>query len=1036
MISSRLVLAGMALLLASCATGTIAQLKSAKVDLKEEKIEGGLDKAIQNYQIYLEQTPESGRTPESIRRLADLKVKKELETLDKSAGGKKDALPARGMVDSPAAAGTTKQPAQAKDDVRSEEPRKPGDGAREEIADFEKRTTAGKEIKSAHVIKAIPGRPGTDLQSAGTQEAIALYKKLLNDYPNYEFNDQVLYQLARTYEEQGNVEEAMKMMNRMAKDYPHSRYIEEVQFRRGEYHYARKNFSDAKAAYKALVDIGAGSPYYELALYKLGWTCYKQDQYEEGLNQFVRLLDHKIAAGNDLEHPKDSFDEKRIEDIFRVMSLSFSNLGGADAITGYFGKHGKRTYETNAYKNLGDHYLDKRRYGDAAATFKTFVKNNPYHKMTPYFDIWAIDSYRRGGFSKLVIESNKEFIANYGLKSAYWSQSGNMASSEVTGQIKTSLKELANFYHAHYQDKLFVKDKDENFKEAVKWYREFLGSFPKDASAPIVHFQLADLLLENKLYDQAAIEYEHVAYDYPAHEKSGAAGYAAIFALRGNLAFVAKDQEENAKRVIIRNSLKFSEAFPKHEKAALVMSAAIDDIYGMKQYSIAAATARKLLSRYSTEQPIRRAAWLIFAHSSFELGNFKDAEEGYLTALGLTAENDVSRAGLIENLAASFYRQGEQANKLGDYRKAATYFLLVGTYAPTAKIRPTADFDGATALIRIKAWDEAANVMRSFQANYPGHVLQLELAKKLASAYKEAGELLLAAAEYERIGVETKDAEVRRAALELAGDLYYQAKEMDKAYPVFLRYLREFPKPLEYALEIHKRIAMYLKTRDDMEYLNELKKIVEADVRAGPERTSRTRYLGATAALELADLTIKQFAEVKLVKPVEKNLLKKKAAMMAAKEQLDKLFEYEMDEATSAATYYLAEMYSNFSRILLESERPYDLNPQEKEQYELSIEEQAYPFEEKAIQVHQKNLELMSRGIYNSWIEKSMEKLAKMVPARYAKFEESSGFINAIDTVSYAALIEPISVISDKPPVVAPPAGGIAPNRVVSPAQK
>ena len=128
MISSRLVLAGMALLLASCATGTIAQLKSAKVDLKEEKIEGGLDKAIQNYQIYLEQTPESGRTPESIRRLADLKIKKEFETLDK--GGKKDAPPAHGTVDGQAAAAAAKQPVQAKDDVRREKPLKPGDGAR------------------------------------------------------------------------------------------------------------------------------------------------------------------------------------------------------------------------------------------------------------------------------------------------------------------------------------------------------------------------------------------------------------------------------------------------------------------------------------------------------------------------------------------------------------------------------------------------------------------------------------------------------------------------------------------------------------------------------------------------------------------------------------------------------------------------------------------------------------------------------------------------------------------------------------------
>ena len=131
--------------------------------------------------------------------------------------------------------------------------------------------------------------------------------------------------------------------------YPHSRYIEEVQFRRAEYFYARKNFPEAKSAYKALVDNGAGSSYYELALYKLGWTCYKQDQYEEDASicQAARSQDRRRQRP---DHPKDSFDEKRIEDIFRVMSLSFSNLGGADAI-GLL-KHGS-AHETNAYKNLG-----------------------------------------------------------------------------------------------------------------------------------------------------------------------------------------------------------------------------------------------------------------------------------------------------------------------------------------------------------------------------------------------------------------------------------------------------------------------------------------------------------------------------------------------------------------------------------------------------------------------------------------------------------------------------------------------------------
>jgi cellulose synthase operon protein C len=1008
MSSSRIILLGINLLLASCASGTIAQLKDAKVDLKDEKVEGGLDKAIQSYQLYVDKLPESKMTPESILRLADLKIKKEFDFLEYGVdAGKIKSI-------------------------------KPGDNAKEEFNDFEQRTTAGGETKSDKAIKPTPGGTGAGPQSAGTREAIALYKKLLNDYPNYELNDQALYKLARINEELGNVEEAMNMMDRLVKGYPHSRYTDEVQFRRGEYNYARKKFLDARDAYMAIIDIGAKSSYYEFALYKLGWTYYKQEQYEGALHQFVALLDHKVAIGYDLEHPKDSFDDKRIEDTYRVMSLSFSYLGGADAVAGYFKKYGKRTFEPSVYKNLGDYYLEKLRYSDAASTFKAFAKNNQFHSKSPSFEIWGIDSYKKGGFPKLVIEANKEFVTNYGLKSAYWTHFDVAAFNEVTGQVKTRLKELINFYHAQYQDNRLAKNKDENFQEAVKWYREFLNSFPKEEGAVAMHYRLAELLLENKLYRQAAVEFEHIAYDYPVHEKSADAGYASIYALRKSLANAAPDEAAHIKSDIIRNSLKFAEAFPRQsEKVTLVMSSALDDIYAMKMYGLAAATARKVIARYSASGPGRRAAWLIFAHSSSELGIYKDAEEGYQAVLGLTPENDPSRADLIENLAASLYKQGEQANKLGDYKTAATYFLLVGTDAPTAKIRLVADFDGITALIQSKNLPAAADGLRLFRANYPGSPQILELSKKLALAYKAAGDLSLAANEYDRLSIETPDVVFQRASMELAADLYFQAKEMDKAYPIYRRYVSLFPKPLEYKLEMRDKIATHLKTGSDMNlYLTELKQIMDEDAGGGSERTDRTRYLGAKAGLALAELTIKQFVAIKLENPYAESLLKKQNAMKVAKERLEQLLDYETDIVTSAATYYLAEMYYDFNRSLMKSERPYGLKGKEKEQYDLSIEEQAYLFEEKTIQVHQKNLELMTRGIFNSWIEKSIEKLAKLVPARYAKYEESSGYIKVLDNVSYEALVNPKQAASASSSVTIPATAGLMPARELTSAQK
>jgi hypothetical protein len=245
-----------------------------------------------------------------------------------------------------------------------------------------------------------------------------------------------------------------------------------------------------------------------------------------------------------------------------------------------------------------------------------------------------------------------------------------------------------------------------------------------------------------------------------------------------------------------------------------------------------------------------------------------------------------------------------------------------------------------------------------------------------------------------------------------------------------------FPKPLEPALETRNKIANVLKLRNETSaYFEELKQIVTADARAGSERTDRTRYLAASASLVLTEPLFSQFAEIKLAKPFNKNLLKKKAALKSAKDGFEKLLSYEVGEVTSAATFYIAELYFNFNRSLVESERPTDLNPLEKEQYELAIEEQAYPFEEKAIQIHEKNLEYLTLGIFSSWIEKSFEKLAKLIPARYAKYEESSGYISSIDKVDYAVLTDPVPTLLkvEAPAAVVPVQQVVEPEPVAAP---
>jgi hypothetical protein len=140
---------------------------------------------------------------------------------------------------------------------------------------------------------------------------------------------------------------------------------------------------------------------------------------------------------------------------------------------------------------------------------------------------------------------------------------------------------------------------------------------------------------------------------------------------------------------------------------------------------------------------------------------------------------------------------------------------------------------------------------------------------------------------------------------------------------------------------------------------------------------------------------------VKLRQPFEASLQQKQQRMDATMDAMNHLVEYQVADVTAAATYYMAEIYFNFSRSLLDSERPTGLKSAELEAFEMQLDEAAFPFEEKAIKVHEKNMELLRAGVFNAWTEKSLDKLAKLMPGRYAKPEMSSGLPGAIGTYEY-----------------------------------
>ncbi len=106
--------------------------------------------------------------------------------------------------------------------------------------------------------------------------------------------------------------------------------------------------------------------------------------------------------------------------------------------------------------------------------------------------------------------------------------------------------------------------------------------------------------------------------------------------------------------------------------------------------------------------------------------------------------------------------------------------------------------------------------------------------------------------------------------------------------------------------------------------------------------------------------------------------------------------DYGVAEVSTAATFQTAELYRDFGKALMTSQRPKGLKKDELEQYNVMLEEQAFPFEEKAIEVHEINAKRTAKGIYDTSVRASITALGQLRPARYNKVERAGRTVDAI----------------------------------------
>jgi tetratricopeptide (TPR) repeat protein len=840
--------------------------------------------------------------------------------------------------------------------------------------------------------------------------AIESYNEVISKYPGDSDNEESMYQLAKAYDLDGRDRQALVTLDKFIEQYPGSVHIGEAYFRKGDIHFGSGQYEEAVSAYQSVISLGQESAFLNNSYYLLGWSRYKLGDYDGGLASFSEVLDRLIPENGRIEE-LDKVDRSLVDDTLHIMSLSLAYGGGSEKINNFYADRPQsRKYTWLLYAGLGKHFLEKERYEDSASSYRAFVVQHPTSDRAPEMHSEMIRAYVDGEFSSQVLPEKERYVQNYGIHSEFWRTKEDSVRTKVIPNLKLYIDELARHYHATGQDlKKQLEDADtdseklvslarretDSFNKAAGYYQQFMDTFPDDPKVREMTYMRAEALFDGGDYVAAIDDYEKTAYVYSDAKYGADAGYSAIIAYHKHAEDLQKIHGEDSPQLgewrtrTVDSQLNFVNAYRNDKRSGAVLAKASEDLFALKRYEKALEVATSVVSRDGAiDSELNRTAYGVIAHSQYELGNYAEAESGYQSQLKYIAPDDKEYNVVLERVAATAYKQADVALQANETDQAIKHFLRIKTIAPMSDARVAAQYDAATQMITLKQWQPALAELNELRSKFPDHEICRDITQKIAYVYEQDGQWKQAAEEYMSVYRNDPDEDARRDALFIAAGLYEKAGEDAMAIEQFKHWAHAYEEPFDNRMEARYHLARLYKKNEDIDrQLYWLRRVIDGDKKADRSRTDRSRWLAAWANAEYGDYWSWEFNRVKLRMPLDKWMPKKSEKLKNALERYEASAGYGIFEFSSRSAYSIGELYAGFARELMESPRPKGLSSVELQQYELLLEEQAIPFEELAMEIHEGNIRQSWDGNFNAWVDKSFAAMAKLSPARYGKQE-------------------------------------------------
>ena len=845
-------------------------------------------------------------------------------------------------------------------------------------------------IDALNRLSNIRDRSGEDIGFSPAEEervyseAISSYESILARGSYGGRLDELLYQMAKAHALTGQQDASIQRLKQLVGLYPDSPLVPEARFRLAESAFAAGQYAEAESGYRQLIESGDSEEFSTKARYMLGWSQFKQgpSAWNRAAGTFVEVLDEFLPQEQSLASVSESSVDT-IDDTFRVLALMAARKGGPDTLIAWLDKAQPRPWEHLLFDRLADYYAIQGETRASVAANRAFIESSPNHHSVPAFRLQVVDVWQGAGDAERVRTARARFVHSYSLDSAFAGLNGSQQD-----KWRSFSRRLADYHYdlgARSAEQGQVANSESASAQAATYYE---GLAPRVAQSGEVLRLAGDARLQAGHFPKALANFRKAAYEAPGYSEAADAAWAAVTLLRDGI-----DQQYGA--AAFRPGLedlsdeadRFNERYAGDNRVSGLMADLAARWLAAGEHERGLHYASQVLTAPGASPAEQYAAWQVTARIRQKEGDYGLAERAWNQALDL-AESDQLKdvtgdqlAAIRRQLATAVYRQGEVAAFQGRLGEAVGHFRRVDSVLPGSEIAIRARYDAANTLLKASDWTAAVVDLQEFRTDHPQHDLTAGISEKLVHAWIQSDKPTQAASEL----LQAAENHANPWQLRLrASELLNEAGNVAERNALYRDYLATGPKAGDGSE--HERLQTFryrlIESGDDPDHWREA--LVQSELDSA-WHSADTLEWASRSSLVLGARAAAAFTSISLSQPLEQSLGRKQKALETARQRFLDAEALGGERVLSESLFRRAELYRGLAKDLMTSAVPSDLNELEAMQYQMLLEEEAYPFEEKGIQLHTENHRRITSEGYDAWIGRSLGVLAELHPGRYER---------------------------------------------------